>query len=228
MSIKSFQFSLLFVFAFCTFLFTSCSKEETTTSDEADAFVDEALFRIQESGNMGRYGCFELVFPISINFADSSSLTVQSYDELKEAIRTYKEANPDATEKPDLGYPIEVLNEEGEIIVVNNREELIELKQACPKNFFGKNGHKGHRKRGCSCFELVFPLSIEFPDGSTEEVADRAAMKTLVRSWKEANPDATERPSILFPIDVLLDDGTTTTVDSKDALRELKESCSSE
>ncbi len=228
MSIQSFKFSWLFAFAICALVFTSCSKEETTASDEADAFVDEALFRIQDSGNMGRFGCYELVFPITINYADSSSATLNSYEELKAAIRAYKEANPDATEKPELSYPLEVLTEEGEIIVVNNQEELRELRSACPRNFFGKNGHRGHRKRGCSCFDLVFPLSIQFPDGTSAEAADRDELKTLARTWKEANPDATERPELVFPVDVLLDDGTTVTVDSKEALRELKEGCSSE
>ncbi|MEM1319654.1 MAG: hypothetical protein AAGG75_05320 [Bacteroidota bacterium] len=236
MSIKSLKLFAALLFAVITIGLTSCSKDNELSANEeieaitteTEAFVDESLFRIQESGNMGRFGCYELVFPITIDFADSSSATVNSYEELIEAIRSYKEANPDATEKPALSYPIEVINEDGELIAINNREELRELRRACPKNFFGTKGHRGHRKRACACFRLVYPLTLQFPDGSTADATDRAELKSLVRTWKAENPDATERPELVFPIDVLMEDGTTMSVDSKEALRELKQSCSEE
>ncbi len=68
----------------------------------------------------------------------------------------------------------------------------------------------------------MFPLTIQFPDGTTAEAADRAELKSLAREWKEANPDSEERPAIVFPIDVTLEDGSTVTVNSKEELKALR------
>ena len=45
-------------------------------------------------------------------------------------------------------------------------------------------------------------------------------------AWKEANPDAEERPSIAMPYDVELKDGTIVTIESEDDLIALFEDCS--
>ena len=75
------------------------------------------------------------------------------------------------------------------------------------------------------CFELVFPLSIEFPDGTTAEVNDREELKQAVRTWKEANPGVDGRPVLTFPITVEFEDGTTQTIETIEDLRTLKETC---
>ena len=171
-------FSFLFALISVS-LFTSCSKDEiiTTDSEVIWNYTDEAMFSLQERGNLGRNGCFELVFPITIAFPDASTQEVDSYETLRDAIFAWKEANPDATDRPSFEFPVEVLSEEGEVISVADEAELRDLGRECRRNFFGQNGHRGHRHRCNPCFDLVFPLSIAFPDGTTLEVADRADMK---------------------------------------------------
>ena len=43
--------------------------------------------------------------------------------------------------------------------------------------------------------------------------------------WRMENPDSEEKPTIAYPYDVELADGTTATVTSNDEVAALKESC---
>ena len=223
------KFSFLFAIVSLTLL-TSCNKEDTESLnlenvseedlEDTQIFTALALFELQDNASSGPEGCFELVFPITIEFPDSSTVEVNDYDELETQIIAWKEANPDATDRPTFVFPIEVVSEDGELTSVLDKAELKALKKSCRK---GKNG-KG--KCSAPCFEMVYPLTISFPDGTTADAADRSELKTLVRDWKTANPDATEKPELVFPIQVeMADDGSIVTVNDKDELSALKESC---
>ena len=211
----------LFVLALTGLFFTSCSEDNNVLSDLTETYTEEALYTIESRTNTGRLGCFEFIFPITIEMPDATTQTVNSLEELKEVIQTFKENNPDAEEKPSLVYPIEVLSEDGEIISVEAKEGLKELKKAC--NFRG-NGSRGHKAKDL-CFEINFPLTVVYPDGTTAEAETRREIKQLAREYKEANPDAEEKPTVQFPIEVTLEDETVMEVESKEALKELKETC---
>jgi len=199
---------------------TSCNKEDLTTTVEN--FTNESMEEMEREGKCGRNGCFEFVFPLTIQFEDESTATAESAEEMRAAIKAWKEANPDASERPSFAFPIEVVSQEGELISIASQEELRALASTCPKSGRGKKGHRG----GERCFDLVFPVTILFPDGSTFEAADRAATKTELRAWKEANPDAEERPELQFPITVEMEDGSNVEVASKEDLKALKDECS--
>ncbi len=228
---------LLLVVGVATFF--ACTKNDATQT--AEEYLDETLYSIQERGGMGKYGCYELVFPVTINFPDSTSLTVNSYDEMKTAIRDWFEANPGNPggpghhghhgqggniERPTLAFPLTVISPDGELITVNNDQELKELKKECGGGTFGHHGHHGHGQHGLACFEIQFPITVVFPDGTTAAAADQKALHQMLRDWKKANPGSTDRPEIQFPITVVMkDDGTVVTVNSKDELKDLKENC---
>ncbi|MBN8679450.1 MAG: hypothetical protein J0M29_14570 [Chitinophagales bacterium] len=171
------------------------------------------------------YGCYELVFPVSIVLPDSSTVEVSSYEEMKQALRNYFQANGGGGHqghhggpRPHLGFvfPISVLSQDGEIITVNNVDELRALREECGGGTFGHHGHQGHGQHGLTCFEIVFPITIEFPDGTTAEAADRQALHQLIRTWKQNNPGVQGRPKMVFPITVKMDeDGSVVTVNSR-------------
>ena len=204
-------------------IFTACKKDDALTTDDVENYVDEVVFDMQSEGNCGKFGCYEFVFPITIVFADGTTAEVD-YEGLREALHTYREEHPDG-ERPTLGFPLEVMTEDGEVITVANREELHTLRVQCRRDFFRNHGHRGHRFRGMFCFTLNFPLTISLPDGTTVEVADRMEMKDTLRAWKTDNPESDERPELVFPITVTMEDGTEVTVGDKDALKDLKDSC---
>lgn len=230
------NFSFLIVL-FSLVVLTSC-KNDSSDDVSIDQTIDELLedadtdvytaivmFNLQEGASVGPYGCFELVFPITIEFPDSTTAEVNDYDELKAEIIAWKDANPDATDRPNFAYPFEVISADGELITITSKSELRDLKKDCKGNF-PSHGHDKHGKCSDPCFDIVFPLTVAFPDGTTTEVADRAELKTTIRDWKEANPDATEKPEVVFPIQVEMEtDSTIVTVNDKDELKTLKESC---
>lgn len=218
--IKSmFRISLVFSLAlFATFM-TSCDKESTVSDEIVQNFVNGSIESMERQGNCGRGGCFEFVFPLTVEYPDGTTGSTDSYEALRTAIAAWKEANPDAEDKPTLAFPIEVISEDGAVITITTQEELIALKKECRRNF------KKNHSKGDICFDLVFPLNIVFPDGTTTEYADRMLLKEGVRTWKEANPDAEERPTLAFPLDITMEDGTVVTIASAEELQAQKETC---
>lgn len=75
--------------------------------------------------------CFTLNFPVTIAFADSSQVEVNSREEFKDAVLAWKEANPDQHARPHLVFPITVTMTDGTIVEVENPLALRELKRAC-------------------------------------------------------------------------------------------------
>lgn len=228
---KLLKFFLLPLIAMISFI-AACNKSDSTSVEDA---IDEVLYNVQERGGIGRFGCYELVFPVTITLPDSTTATVNSYDELKQTLRTYFEANG----TPGTGYhghhgnrpniqfvfPISVISQDGEVIAVDDQAGLLALREACAGTF-GNHDHHGHGQHGLSCFDIVFPITIEFPDGTTAEAADREALHLLIRTWRHNNPGVQERPHMTFPITVkMTDDGSLVTVNSRDELHDLKESC---
>jgi hypothetical protein len=211
--------------------FIACTKNDTSVAEDA---VDQALYSVQERGGMGRFGCYELQFPVTIELPDSSTATVNSFDEMKQTLRDFFEENG-TTEHPHHGhgfrpfinfvFPITVVNADGELITVDDEQELRELRAACPGTF-GNHTHHGHGNHGLSCFEITFPVTIAFPDSTTAEANSRQEMMQLIRTWKQANPGVQGRPHMTFPLTVkMTEDGSLVTVNSREELRDLKENC---
>ena len=200
----------------------SCSDNPEVA--DAESFGEETVFIVNRDANAGAFGCFEIVFPLSIKFEDGTVAEVADYEDLKETAKAWKEDNPNATQRPTLVFPIEIMDSDGEMISIGDRMELREVVIACKRDFYQTHRphHMHHKHR---CFRLVFPLSLTFPDGTTVVAEDRRDAKQLLRTWKINNPGSTDRPVIVFPVDVYMRDGTITTVDSKEALRALKEDC---
>jgi len=225
---KAFKLSLLPVLAFVA-LFFACTKTEELTVDEA---VDEALYSVQERGGMGRYGCYELVFPVSITLPNGTTVEVDSYDAIKQQLRTYFEANGDRRRprggvRPHFNFvfPIAVVSQDGELITVEDENALLRLRADCAGTF-DQHGPRGHGHHGLSCFEVVFPVTLEFPDGTTASADSRQAVHQLLRTWMQNNPGVPARPKITFPFTVkMTDDGTLVTVNNPTELRALKADC---
>jgi len=222
---RIFKFSTLIALAL-VFVLTSCDKEnldELTTEN----FTEQAESRQQgpngekgERGNKGNKGgkCFTTVFPITLSFPDGSSAEVADRAAAKEALEAWKTANPDSEERPSIAFPYDVTLADETIVTLTDEAALAALKETC-----GDRGGRGGK--GQKCFTAIYPLTINFPDGTTTEVADKAAAKAAKSAWKEANPDSEERPSLAMPFDVMLKDSSTLTIASEEDLAALKETC---
>lgn len=234
---------------FLSLVFISCKKEDSET-DEAtiEAVTDQAVFALEESSNAGKQGCYDFVFPISFSFPDGTTKTVNSYEELVSNIRNwarencrgrggrrggYGQGNPNggsggwqgAQYRPQLVLPITVIDENGATITVNTQEELKALRESCGRTWFAGRGFRGHASNCTPCFTINFPVTVRFPDASTQQAADRAALQNIARTWRQNNPNSSTHPEISFPISVTKKDGSIVTVNSKDELKALRTSC---
>ena len=164
--------------------------------------------------------CFNLVFPVTFDMTDGSTITVTSNDEDGwTEIKAWYEANPDSEEKPALQYPVDIVYEKDETTVtINNDDEMHGAYRHC-------GGRDDDRDR--ACFALVYPVTFIMPDGSTITVADREDWAEL-KAWYEANPDSEERPTLQYPVDITYRDGTTQTINNDEEMRIAKEDCRDE
>lgn len=202
--------------------FVSCQEEETIA--DVDHFVLTSTQEIEERCAAGAAGCYELVFPVTLQFADSTTATVNDYLEMRQAIRDWYVANggrPRPWNRPTLAFPIQVMNEAGEIITVETPQELRELVAECDPRPGGPGHHGGHGP----CFTLNFPLTVMFPDSSTVTVASQQELRVATHTWNQNNPGQPARPQFVFPLEVTLKDGTVVVVNSREELRALKEDC---
>lgn len=194
---------------------TLVSDDESLEEETSDAFFAEngrALQDRREKAKKRRKQCFQYVFPIDFVMADDSSITLESKEDWV-LIKQWREANPDATERPELVFPIDVTLEDGTVQTLIDSDELNTVKDSCKK---GKDKRK--------CFKLVLPVSFTMPDATIIEVNERADYK-LMRAWKKANPEATERGVLNFPVTIAYKDETTAIITSEEEMESAKEAC---
>ena len=213
------RLNVLLAFAL-VFSLASCDNDEASVVD-VDNFVDASLDSMGKKFKFGKRGCFELVFPVDVLFEDGTTVTAEDQEGLVTAIKTWKEDNPDATERPTLAFPLEIINEEGEVTSIESAEDLKAAAIQCRKDAIGNRPKKDRTP----CFDLVFPVSLSYPDGTTESYDDRMSMKQAIRAYKRENGRDAERPTLVFPITVVDEDGNETEVASIEDLKALKEAC---
>ena len=221
---KLIKFTWMLALASLT-LFTSCEKDDVNVVEDVEFFVNSAVFDLEERGNCGRFGCYEFVFPITIQFPDESTAEVEDYETLRSTIRDWKEANSDAEERPSLAFPLDVMDEDGAIITVEDRAGLVELRRECRRDFFERMRHKRGKNRKDRCFKLVYPLTLDLPDGGTITAENPRSLRLQVRAWRTENRGSEARPTLSFPVEVEYEDGTIVSAANADELKALREAC---
>ncbi|MGK0362981.1 MAG: hypothetical protein ACI85O_000020 [Saprospiraceae bacterium] len=223
MSFNKLNFLSLAFLAIFAVALTSCNKENVTL-ETSENFIDSAITEMQ-AGAVGRQGCFEFIFPVTVLFDDETTATADDYVALHAAIMAWYETNeiePTRQNKPGLVFPVQVMSTDGEIIDVASKMELRALKIECRGQFNGPgncNGGQGH-----SCFSLVFPITATIGE-ETLAFEDRESFKDAVRAYKETAGADAERPQLVFPITIEYEDGTQTEIASQEELLAAKEEC---
>lgn len=203
------------------FFFTACEKSDLATTEEVDNYVVSAITDMETDARCGRHGCYEFVFPIVIVLPDGSEVSADSYEALRTAIKSWREANPDAEGRPQLAFPLDVLSEDGEVISVDSREALLELRKECRR----QNPRPGHGPLAKACFRIQYPLTVALPNGTQVTFPGPQELKQAARRWCNAYPRNCKRPQLVFPVTVVFRDGTTVEAQSKQALKALKDAC---
>lgn len=188
--------------------------------------------------------CFSLAYPVSVDFPGDGPTSVADSAALKAALRAWaSERTGRRRARPALVYPVTVVTADGTPEEIASRREMRTALRACGDarepcvaivypvevTLGGEavtaadadelraavRAYRLERRRGPRP-ALVYPVTVEYADGTTAEVGGREAWREVRATCRAAREDCF---SFVFPLTVVNADGETREVDSAEALR---------
>ena len=160
--------------------------------------------------------CFKFVFPLTFSLGETS-YTANDYQEFRDAMKANYEETGEK-QKPVFVFPIQIQfgrGDEVETVTVNSDDELKEAFQAC-------RGEEDDKK----CFTFGFPVSFTMPDGSVLTAEDEKDLEEKMGAFYESYTGEKKRPEVVFPVDLIFEDGSSLTVNSPEEMKQAwKENC---
>lgn len=199
--------------------FTACEKEEIITSEDPILTED---FTVTERGIVlgprgDRVQCYQILFPVYVTFPDREDpVEATDAETLRQMLRDWKANNPGAEDRPRITFPYEVELRDGTIATVETLEDVKELRQDCRLD-------RPHRPT--KCWRLVYPVTVNLPNGNTAEAQNGEELHQIYKTWKEENPNSEEKPELAFPYQVELRNGALITIESGLDIRQLPRGC---
>jgi hypothetical protein len=111
-------------------------EEESITVNDKDELKDVYLEcrydKMKERNEIHRQKCFDLVYPIFFIMPDGSSLVINNDENGWGDLKTWYQENAGFNEeKPEFQYPVDVVIQDDQILIINSEAEMIELKNEC-------------------------------------------------------------------------------------------------
>ena len=160
--------------------------------------------------------CFKFVFPLTFSLGETS-YTANDYQEFRDAMKANYEETGEK-QKPVFVFPIQIefgRGDEVETVTINSDDELKEAFQAC-------RGEEDDKK----CFTFGFPVSFTMPDGSVLTAEDEKDLEEKMGAFYESYTGEKKRPEVVFPVDLMFEDGSSLTVNSPEEMKQAwKENC---
>lgn len=160
--------------------------------------------------------CFKFVFPLTFSLGETS-YTANDYQEFRDAMKANYEETGEK-QKPVFVFPIQIQFGEGdevETVTINSDDELKEAFQAC-------RGEEDDKK----CFTFGFPVTFTMPDGSVLTAEDEKDLEEKMGAFYESYTGEKKRPEVVFPVDLMFEDGSSLTVNSPEEMKQAwKENC---
>ena len=160
--------------------------------------------------------CFKFVFPLTFSLGETS-YTANDYQEFRDAMKANYEETGEK-QKPVFVFPIQIQfgrGDEVEIVTINSDDELKEAFQAC-------RGEEDDKK----CFTFGFPVSFTMPDGTVLTAEDEKDLEEKMGAFYESYTGEKKRPEVVFPVDLIFEDGSSLTVNSPEEMKQAwKENC---
>ena len=160
--------------------------------------------------------CFKFVFPLTFSLGETS-YTANDYQEFRDAMKANYEETGEK-QKPVFVFPIQIefgRGDEVETVTINSDDELKEAFQAC-------RGEEDDKK----CFTFGFPVSFTMPDGTVLTAEDEKDLEEKMGAFYESYTGEKKRPEVVFPVDLMFEDGSSLTVNSPEEMKQAwKENC---
>lgn len=118
---------------------------DVATLEELEALKAECKSGRTRGGK--RTKCIDIQFPLSYILVDGTEITGESYQEIKTAVKEWKELNPNTRPEAMLIFPISIIDAEGNTITVEDSDALAALEEECEddEGDDGRTNQRGSR-----------------------------------------------------------------------------------
>ena len=164
----------------------------------SDVELERLYNRCNDEGNdddESRFDCFEFVFPVGVTLPDGMAFRIRDQESLDALYDRWEAANPDSEEEPTLIFPVQIIFGDNDTPIDIDSEATLD--RAYNRCDLDENRE--------DCFELVYPVGVLLPDGTEVRAADEESLDNIYDRWFMAYPDSEEEPSLIFPIQIIIE-----------------------
>ena len=148
--------------------------------------------------------CFDVEFPISVNLSDGSVVTISNEEELYEGIEEYYEMGEEDN-LPEINFPINIIfyyeNENGveseDLVEIGDYEELEMYFEMCDDED-DINDDEDENWSEFNCVDLVYPITIESPEGENLSFENEETLNNYIESWYNNNSNSNQEFELVF------------------------------
>ena len=152
--------------------------------------------------------CFDIEFPITINLSDGSVVTISNDEQLFEGIEDYYEMD-ESDNLPEINFPINIIfyyeNENGveyeDLVEIGDYEELEMYFEMC-EDEEDINDDEEVNWSEFNCVDLVYPITIESPEGENLSFENEDSLNNYIESWYNSNPNSNQEFELVFPLSI--------------------------
>ena len=218
--------TILCLVLFVAASFWSCQKEERKFIDETDnetitSSSDLTLLLLRTSSNNGliddlidENSCASVAYPFSV-IANGQQVLLESSDDIQ-TVKQIFDQFPNDTDTLELIFPISVVLNDFTVLTVNNEEELQALRDAC---------ETGGTETAITCLDLVYNLNFFVYDSNQQQSGTVSVDSDVELYLFIQSLDPENYISIDYPVSVILNDGSTTVVETNSQLQQLIIEC---
>ncbi len=166
-------------------------------------------------------GCYVIEFPLDVELADGTIVTVNDHMELCDLMLQ--------GEVLGYAYPLTLIDEEGNEIVVESEEELWEALEDCPGWGDGGDFDESFEilifllefESTGECFSINYPITLYDEEGNIEVVGSYEQLEEIFNGSGDFFPQGMELPVTV----TLLEDGSEVSIDSIEDVFEIIADC---
>ena len=206
---------------------------------------DEDDIDDNEDENWSEFNCVDLVYPITIESPEGENLSFENEETLNNYIESWYNNNPNSNQEFELVFvfplSIEYFSEttdQLQTLIINSEEELGEfLEEYCmvDQDDDGEDDNGDDTDSGdgedifydYTCGEVVFPISIEDPNGVVFNSDNEESLLEYIDQWfidNNCNTVDCEDFEVVYPISINYESGNdliTMTIQSEEMLEEI-------
>ncbi len=206
---KKLSLILIAVLTMTALFTTSCKKEienienpkQVQESASVKSVINSLRTGVSQTGNSSQgqvayainsYLCFDFVYPISVVYNDGTVQSLANDNEFAQAIANQSNQSYII----DYVYPFDI-SQNGTVTTINNETDFMDAIDSCSSLIDFTLGQM-------SCFDLVYPISVEMSDGSIVVANNQQEFEALFASQSIYPVD------MVYPFDIIQSGSTIT------------------